>query len=96
MCNISVLLVVQANLPETSLFFVCPKGFGEHLFSNVYSTWDVKLCVEHEYSCSVNEDLTKVEILLQKLHKLIEIKLQSVRQSKAAHIGLKYRKSANT
>ena len=28
-------------LPETSPFFVCPNGFGEHLFSNVYSTWDV-------------------------------------------------------
>ena len=34
-------LCVQANLPETSPFFVCPIGFGEHLFSNVYSTWDV-------------------------------------------------------
>ena len=30
-------LDVQANLPETS----CPNGFVEHLFSNVYSTWDV-------------------------------------------------------
>jgi hypothetical protein len=30
--NISVLLDVQANLPETSPFFVCPNGFGEHLF----------------------------------------------------------------
>jgi hypothetical protein len=45
--NISVLLDVQANLPETSPFFVCPNGFGEHLalvstfISNVYSTWDV-------------------------------------------------------
>ena len=29
MFNISVLL---ANLPETSPFFVCPNGFGEHLF----------------------------------------------------------------
>ena len=37
--NISVLLDVQANLPETSPFFVCQNGFGEHLFSNVYSTW---------------------------------------------------------
>ena len=36
-----VLLDVQANLLETILFFVCPNGFGEHLFSNVYSTWDV-------------------------------------------------------
>ena len=34
-------LMVQANLPETSPFFVCPNGFGEHLFSNVNSTWDV-------------------------------------------------------
>ena len=25
------------NAPE----FICPNGFGEHLFSNVYSTWDV-------------------------------------------------------
>jgi hypothetical protein len=41
--NISVLLDVQANLPETSPFFVCPNGFGEHLFSNVYSSWDVYL-----------------------------------------------------
>jgi len=39
--NISVLLDVQANLPETSPFFVCPNGFGEYLFSNVYSIWDV-------------------------------------------------------
>ena len=30
--NISALLDVQANLPETSPFFVCPNGFGEHLF----------------------------------------------------------------
>ena len=36
MFNISVLLDVQANLPETNPFFVCPNGFGEHLFSNVY------------------------------------------------------------
>ena len=34
--NISVLLDVQTNLPETSQFFVCPNGFGEHRFSNVY------------------------------------------------------------
>ena len=32
MFNISVLLDVQANLPETSLFFVGPNGFSEHLF----------------------------------------------------------------
>ena len=38
---IAVLLDVQANLPETSPFFVCPNGFGEYLSSNVYSTWDV-------------------------------------------------------
>ena len=37
MINISVLLDVQANLSETSPFFVCPNGFGEHLLSNVYS-----------------------------------------------------------
>ena len=37
--NISVLLDVQAYLPETSPFSVCPNGFGEHLFSNVYSTY---------------------------------------------------------
>jgi hypothetical protein len=30
--NISVLLDVQANLPETSPFFVLQNGFGEHLF----------------------------------------------------------------
>ena len=41
--NISVLLDVQANLPETSPFFVSQNSFGEHLFSNVYSTWDVQL-----------------------------------------------------
>ena len=41
--NISILLDVQANLLETSPFFVCPKGFGEHLFSNVYKTWDATL-----------------------------------------------------
>ena len=41
--NISVLLDVHANLPETSPFFVCPNDFGEHVFSNVYSTWDVQL-----------------------------------------------------
>jgi len=41
--DISVLLDVQANLPETSPFFVCPNGFCRHLFSNVYSTWDVQL-----------------------------------------------------
>ena len=39
MFNISVLLDVQANKPETSLFFVCPNGFGEPLFSNVYSMY---------------------------------------------------------
>ena len=37
--NISVLLDVQANLPVSSPFFVCPIGFGELLFSNVYSTY---------------------------------------------------------
>jgi hypothetical protein len=41
--DISVLLDAQANLPETKPFFVCPSGFGEHLLSNIYSTWDVKL-----------------------------------------------------
>ena len=35
--NISVLIDVQANLPETNPICVCPK----HLFSNVCSTWDV-------------------------------------------------------
>ena len=34
-------LNVQANLPETSPIFVSQNGFGGHLFSNVYSTWDV-------------------------------------------------------
>ena len=32
LCNISVLLDVQVNLPETSPFFVYPNGFGEHFF----------------------------------------------------------------
>ena len=41
LANILVLLDVQANLPETSLFFSCPNGFGKNLFSNVYNTWDV-------------------------------------------------------
>ena len=40
--DISVLLDVQADFPETSPFFcVCPNGYGEYLFSNVYSIWDV-------------------------------------------------------
>ena len=39
MFNISVLLDVQANLPETSPFFICPNGFAEHLLSNVYSKY---------------------------------------------------------
>ena len=41
--NTSVLLDVQANLPETSPFLSAQmaNGFGEHLFPNVYSTWDV-------------------------------------------------------
>ena len=37
--NISVLLDIKANLPETSPFFVCPNGFGEHLISNLYSIY---------------------------------------------------------
>ena len=37
--GISVLIDVQANLPETSPLFVCPIGFGEHLFLNVYGTY---------------------------------------------------------
>ena len=43
MFNISVLPDVQANLPETSPFFACPNVFGDHLFSNVFSTWDFDL-----------------------------------------------------
>ena len=39
--NISVLLAVQANLPETSPFFFYQNGFREHLVSNVYSTLNV-------------------------------------------------------
>ena len=39
--NISVLLDVFANLPETSPFFVSPNSFGEHLFSNIHSNLDV-------------------------------------------------------
>ena len=35
------LLDVQANLSETSPFFVYPNGFGEYLYSNVNNTWDV-------------------------------------------------------
>ena len=34
--------MVQANLPETSPFFICPNDLGKHLFPNVYRTWDVK------------------------------------------------------
>ena len=33
--------IVQANLPESNPFFVCPNSFGEYLFSNVYSTFIV-------------------------------------------------------
>ena len=33
--NILVLLDVQANLPKTSPYFVCPNAFGENLFSYV-------------------------------------------------------------
>ena len=36
MFNISVLLDVQTNLPETSPFFVCPNGSSEHLFFQVF------------------------------------------------------------
>ena len=39
MFHISVLLDLQANLPKTCTFFVCPNGFGEHLFSNVCSMY---------------------------------------------------------
>ena len=53
MFNISVLLEVQANLPESSPFFVSPNGFGEHLFSNVYSTWDVQLWSKYTKGCSI-------------------------------------------
>ena len=45
MYNISVLLDLQANLPETSPFLVCPNGFGEYFLKIVYSTWDVELCL---------------------------------------------------
>ena len=43
--NISVLLDEEANLPETSPFFACPNGFGEHLFWNIYSTFLNFLCI---------------------------------------------------
>ena len=43
--EILFLLDIEANLSETRSFFVCPNGFGEHLLANVYSTWDVLLCV---------------------------------------------------
>ena len=36
-----LLLGVQANLPETSSFFICPNGCAEQLPSVVYSTWDI-------------------------------------------------------
>ena len=39
--NISILPDVQANLSDTSPFFVCPNGFGEHLFANFHSTWKI-------------------------------------------------------
>ena len=53
MFNISVLLDVQANLPETSPFFVCPIGLGEHLFSNVYivhGMYNFELGLDFEFS----------------------------------------------
>ena len=41
--NISVLLDVQANLPETSPFLFAQMALVQALFSNVYSTWDILL-----------------------------------------------------
>ena len=57
--NISVLLDVQANLPETSPFFVCPNGFAEYLFSNVYGTWDVQLYSEGEKRWAITSDWSR-------------------------------------
>ena len=37
-----VLHDLQANLPQTSPFSICPNGFSEKLPSNVYSTWHVQ------------------------------------------------------
>ena len=39
--NVKSLLDVQASLPETSPFFVCPNVCSEQLFLSVVSTWDV-------------------------------------------------------
>ena len=36
-----VVLYIQANLPETRLFFVCPNGYAMQLHLSVYTTWDV-------------------------------------------------------
>ena len=57
---LSIILVsldVQANLRETSPFFVCPNyqmALVSTFCSNIYSTWHVKLCVELEYSFDKN------------------------------------------
>ena len=55
--NISVLLDVQANLPETSPFFVYPNGFGEHLFQGT----NQKSCVSGHtdgVDCSFEQSTT--------------------------------------
>ena len=44
--NISILLDVQANLPVTSPFFVCPNGFDEHLFQIIIVLW---MCMVPKY-----------------------------------------------
>ena len=53
---------VQANLPETSPFFVCPNGFDEHLFSNVYSAWMYNIGVGARLQVQKTEDLDRTPI----------------------------------
>ena len=43
----------------TSPFFVCPNGFNEHLFSNVYSTWMYNFGVGARLQVQKTEDLDK-------------------------------------
>ena len=75
-----VLHDLQANLPQTSPFSICPNGFSEKLPSNVYSTWDVRYRVtlfleQNQASCAIHliqghhlgENLGKTFGILQKL-----------------------------
>ena len=51
--------IVQANLLESCPFFVCPNGFDEHLFSNVYSAWMYNIGVGARLQVQKTEDLDK-------------------------------------